>query len=452
MSCRLVVLALGFTLVSCGGGGKDKGFDPSKGLPDLIIASLIVDVNGDGKNDIIISDGQPSDGVAAPLVYLNDGAGASFTLKRSAIPTQYGGADSAAVVLNSGDFNNDGKIDLLTIVVSNDYKSSMIQLFLGQGDGTFLDSTSNISTASWPAALPCNTDSQANSWPSYLRVVDIDGDGNLDFTLAFGGAGTCGGVVYRNDGAGHFSVANIAIADGIHSYTSTSLIQAEGYLSTEVLAGDLNMDGKTDFFASTGYGGIQASFLNASTPGHIAFSVVHSMATNPMLQGVLVDINGDEILDVVGSLEYSYPDYSTPRSVNAYIGDGDGGFSELSTVFSPRPYVLGARQFLSADFNGDGKHDVLVINSGPDHAPFPGERNWLLLNDGAGRLVDSTSSSLDLLSAYTHQASIGDLNGDGVPDIILNNSYQSVMSASKEPRFWINNGHAAFSPTSPAFH
>jgi hypothetical protein len=170
-----------------------------------------------------------------------------------------------------------------------------------------------------------------------------------------------------------------------------------------------------------------------------------------MLQGVLLDIDGDGNLDVVGSLEYSYPNYATLMPVVAYLGNGAGGFTENNAVLSLQSSALGTRQFLTADFNGDGKQDVLIANAGPDISPLPGERNWLLMNNGTGTLVDNTATSLDLLSAYTHQAAIGDLNGDGSPDIILNNSYQRQMSASRAPRFWLNNRSGLFSSYFPTF-
>jgi hypothetical protein len=442
------------TLISACGGGSGSSNSGGGGMPTLPIGSAIVDVNGDGKNDFIVSNGQSADGYLSPLVYINNGSGSSFTLKKGAIPTQYHGANSAAVDIKSGDFNKDGKMDLLVITVDGSYQSSQIQLYLGNGDGSFTDASSNISNGLWPTTLPC-TNTGANAWPSYLRIADIDNDGNLDFVVAMGGAGTCGGVIYRNDGTAKFSPANITITDGTNTIIATSLVDANNIRATEVLAGDLNNDGKIDLFAPTtrvwGTGGLHTAYINTSTLGAISFTAVHS-TPSPILQGVLVDINGDGFLDVVGSLAYSYPNYATLMPVVAFLGDGAGGFTEDNAVFSPQPSVLCARQFLTADFNGDGKNDVLITNTGPDFSPFPGERNWLLMNNGAGMLVDNTATGLDLLSAYTHQASIGDLNGDGSPDIILNNSFQSQMSAAKEPRFWLNNGSGVFTSYNPALN
>jgi len=69
--------------------------------------------------------------------------------------------------------------------------------------------------------------------------------------------------------------------------------------------------------------------------------------------------------------------------------------------------VFHARQWFAADFNGDGKQDVLILDHGTDNPNvfFPGARNWLLFNNGAGKLEDMTATNLDVLPGFTHQSS-----------------------------------------------
>src|ERR1019366_4822546 len=165
---------------------------------------------------------------------------------------------------------------------------------------------------------------------------------------------------------------------------------------------------------------------------------------------VLLDINGNAKLDLVGSTNIS-SSATTTVPVIAATGDGTGNFTLNNALLSPQPGLVHGRQFLAADLNGDGKLDVLIADHGFDSSPYPGARNWLLLNNGAGLLVDNTATSLDLLPGYTHQAAIGDLNGDGSPDIILNNAVCNPpnMTCANEPRFWLNNGSAIFRSYSP---
>lgn len=350
-----------------------------------------------------------------------------------------------------GDFNKDGHIDVLTVTVNLAYTSAQIQLFLGHGDGTFEDASANITAGVWPLSAPYQAGTPS-PWPTWLRVVDVDGDGNLDFVA------TDGGYIYLNDGTGKFAPASITLTDGVNGVNS-EIFKALAWEDTgfpgaltpntaDVFVGDLDNDGKPDLFAASS-GNQHAAFLNTSSPGVISFTIKYSPVTAPMYNGVMLDINGDGFLDVVGS---PFNGATSPIPVVAYLGDGTGVFSEDNTVFSPtQPSQVWQRQYLTADFNGDGKQDVLLIDSGYDFAPFPGARNWLLMNQG-GLLVDKTQTNLSVLPSYTHEAAIGDVNGDGHVDLILNNSFQSLMAAAKEPRFWLNDGTGVFTSYNPAIH
>ena len=440
-------------LAGCGGkagGGNTGATTASSSLPDLISASLIVDVNGDGKNDVII--GSQGGGLASPIVLINNGNGSSFTKSTTAIPSQYLGVNGATVDIQAGDFNKDGKMDLLTVTVDtgtglNFYGDSQIQLFLGNGNGTFTDATANITSGAWPAwpasIATCSfIVGTAPRWTERVRVADIDGDGSLDFVTTSSGNG--GGTVYRNDGTGKFSPATITLTNGASTFTSVILQTntVSGCNVADLLVGDVNIDGKLDLVSpSEG-----ATYINTSNPGVISFTVKANSIPNTK-NGVLVDINGDGFLDAVGSLAIG-----TQVPVDAYINDSTGVFTLNNTVFlSAQPAVTHARQWLAADFNGDGKQDVLILDHGLDNPPFPGARNWLLFNNGANKLADVTATNLDVLPGYTHQAAIGDLNGDGKLDIILNNAScnGTTLTCANEPRFWLNDGTGKFVSYNP---
>lgn len=441
-----------FLLSACGGGSGD-GSGAQAGaptLPGLITASAIVDANGDGKNDVVM--GFQGGGLKALLLLQNDGDGSSLKARVSAFPEQYKGANGAAVDIQSGDFDGDGKRDLLVVTVDASpgsfYQSAQLQLFLGNGDGTFRDASANITSGTWPAAIGSPSATITGKWAERVRVADIDGDGALDFVATSDGSGTSG-FIYLNDGAGHFAPTPITESDGVSSGTYTSL-NALGGTVVDVLVADINGDGKVDLFAP---GSPHTTFINTSTPGAASFTVLHSTTADSMRSGVLLDINGDGKLDVVGSLSMS-GSISATTPVIALLGDGAGHFTEDNSVLSPQPQVVHAREFIAADVNGDGKQDVLIADHGWDSDPFPGARNWLLINNGSGVLVDSTSSSLDLLAGYTHQAAIGDLTGDGLPEILLNNAYcdGAFLTCANEPRFWNNGGGGAFTAFDPVIH
>jgi len=446
------VAGLGAILSGCSGEGASGSAAVAVltqvPITDLLTASAIVDVNGDGKNDVFLAQ---SEFVASDVVLLNDGDGRSFTAR--SLPPRYQGVNSQTVVFEPGDFNEDGKVDVLSVTVDHSYTSARIQLFLGQGNGTFVDASANITAGLWPLSAPyLAPGSVVSTWPVWLRVVDIDGDGHLDFVAAsFGG----GGYIYRNDGTGKFAPVSMALTDGVKSGSFKAL--AWGVLgpgstltpnAADVLVGDLNQDGKPDLFAPNGWN-YHVAFLNTSSPGVLSFTIKYSPGTSPMLNGMLLDINGDGVLDVVGS---PFNGTISPIPVVAFLGNGAGVFTENNTVFSPaQPGQVGARQYLTADFNDDGKQDLFIADSGWDYFPFPGARNWLLINEN-GVLVDKTRTNLDLLPGYTHGASIGDLNGDCRVDMILNNFAQTYQSAAKEPRFWLNDGTGKFTSYNPVIH
>ena len=140
---------------------------------------------------------------------------------------------------------------------------------------------------------------------------------------------------------------------------------------------------------------------------------------------VTADLNGDGHQDLI-MLGADYPQIGVtsyaPRPGRVYWGNGQGGFTAatesqfpLSTLNTVHP-----RKVLTADLNGDGRLDVFVANHGWDTEPFPGEQNRLYLSQPDGTWRDATAS-LPQLSDYTHTAAIGDVDGDGRPDIYVGN-------------------------------
>jgi hypothetical protein len=77
-----------------------------------------------------------------------------------------------------------------------------------------------------------------------------------------------------------------------------------------------------------------------------------------------------------------------------------------------------------------------------DADPFPGYQNTLVLSAPGGKLVDATAS-LPQQNDFTHQASAGDIDGDGDNDLYLANigGGQSMIP----PQIWLNDGSGGFS-------
>ncbi|HEX4284155.1 MAG TPA: FG-GAP-like repeat-containing protein, partial [Terracidiphilus sp.] len=126
-------------------------------------ASIVVaDFNGDGILDLAIADGPPNDDLqATATILLGSGDGTFITSSASPVVISQGIA-SLADHLAVGDFNGDGKADL--IVEDEDIGASI--LMLGNGDGTFRFAQGTVSNA--------------DGFPIYVAVGDFNGDGWTD--------------------------------------------------------------------------------------------------------------------------------------------------------------------------------------------------------------------------------------------------------------------------------
>lgn len=451
-----LLLSIIFSLSACGGGGGSSNDASTNDLPqpppvdstldplyDLILGSHMVDVDADGDLDIVIGIQNEKLEIASDLSLINDG-NANFTILENAIPDHYLGKDGATISISSGDFNSDNFNDLITITVDgrpeSSYETAQIHLYLGVGDGTFTDATSNIAG------------SFLTEWVGITRIGDFNLDGHLDFVTA--SPGLAAQHIYLNDGLANFSVAIITSTDAERTYTSDRLLwesdgniqewQGSNRYAADVLVGDVNNDGHLDLVAPAPSAGAMATFINTSTAGNLTFDIVYTVnstdpfsASNPkqFKSGALLDLNGDGYLDIVGSTAISGQD-EAEVPVYTYLNNGDGSFTQSADVIAGLEH---ARQWMVADFNQDGKDDLFVADHGYDAGLFPGEKNLLLINDGLGVLVDKTVESLTANSSYTHGASAGDLNGDGYPDLFLNH-----FSGDVDVRLWMNKKDGTF--------
>ena len=298
-------------------------------------------------------------------------------------------------------------------------------------------------------------------------MADYDGDGKFDFLLTGNPLDTFSGSIYLQDDSGNFKRTIITSTDAERSYSSDRLLwESDGNivggkgsdrLAGDVLLGDINNDGLIDMVASgfpNEFDGAWPTFINRSTPGNLQFEIVYTV--NPVepfqtpgwANGALLDINDDGLLDLVTSLSVAESLGTQNVLVNLFVNSGGGKFVLDNSMFGPsQPSVIHARQWLVSDFNLDGIEDLFIADHGEDFDPFPGSKNLLLENRG-GVLEDVTSNNLSSVSSYTHGAAIGDVNGDGYPDIFMNNDDCSDCLREYEPRLWINNGDGSFTSSS----
>lgn len=325
------------------------------GRPAFAIASG--DFNGDGKLDVVTANNFPDD----ISLFLNDGSGNLAQAGNIAAGTK-------PIAIVATDLNADGKLD---IAVAN-ATGGTITVLLGDGQGGFGAPTSF----------------SAGTSPSGIVAGDFNGDGKTDLAVTDQPAGAV--RVLPGDGHGAFGAGNTF---------------AVGSLPRAIVAADFNRDGKLDLAAGDNGTNKVSVLLNNGT----GFARTDYTVGNGPLSIALSDFNGDSITDlaVVG-------DRSTIVSV--LLGDGLGGFNQSASL------DLGGSQnvltVVTGDFNGDQKTDLAV-------AIYASGNVVMFLGDGAGQF---TSKSGAKVGRGPWPLVSGDFNGDGKTDLVTANNVSQSLS------------------------
>ena len=143
---------------------------------------------------------------------------------------------------------------------------------------------------------------------------------------------------------------------------------------------------------------------------------------------VYADFDGDGILDLfraIGKWETVERQHH-----EMWLGNGDGTYKRDDTIlanatvggFHPRKAVV-------ADFNGDGRADLIVADHGYDAEPWPGAPLLLYLSTREGRL--EKARGLEHIMGFHHSVAAGDIDGDGDTDAFVTDWW---------PAFLINDG------------
>ena len=196
------------------------------------------------------------------------------------------------------------------------------------------------------------------------------------------------------------------------------------YLSL-VLA-DVNGDGKLDVVAQyegTVAGGGVNVFLGNGSGG---FRPAGSFPIAGFVNGsmAVADLNGDGKPDIVVGAP---PDYDSFVQENGNIvvalGKGDGTFAP---TLLPTPNLIGPVAIAIADLNGDGKNDLVFLTCA--ETGYTPNEVVVMLGNGDGTFGPEAVFPVTVagpLSAYDSYfgpgaIAVGDMNGDGIPDIVTN--------------------------------
>jgi len=355
---------------------------------------LTADFNGDGKRDVaVVGDGSPG----SVSILLGNGNGTLGAAKTIAV-------GNGSVAMTSLDFDKDGRADLAVVNQSD----NTVTILLANADGSMrTGATYN---------LPGNFPTQ-----NAIVAADFDGDGNADVMV--------------------YSVNGFSLLHGNGDGTFQVLPQKTGYTPTYVplylAPGDFNKDGKMDL-ASFNSDGTVALLLNAGD-GSFPTSTRYMVGT-PFSAGIYqlgmfaTDFNDDGNLDLVFGTGHPDALYPNPLFVTVLLGKGDGTFRGAAPAYD---VGNGPGGMAVADFNGDGRSDLVVASETDTFSPSL----WILLGAQGGGFQTPTTLAMPAGAGFAAGVAAVDLNGDGRADII---AFDSPFGSAGHVYTWLGKGDVTF--------
>lgn len=290
-------------------GNPDGTFKPKVDYPagNNPTGVVIADFNRDGKLDIAVSDycsvtscGNADGGYS---ILLGNGDGTFLATTTTVL-------SGNPIWIASADINNDGKLDLV-ISQNNPFSPGEFSVLLGTGSGTF---GSAITTTTIGAA------------PFQLATGDFNGDGKLDVAL----------TVSNN--------IEVQLGNGNGTFSNGFLINIGA--PTGINLADFNKDGKLDIAFTAGAGGSFADILLGNGDG--TFKPLQSFPVDGAPNGITsADFNGDGRLDLA---------VAANNAMDVLISNGDGTFKPFVSYPSGGP----GQAIASGDYHKDGALDIAL--------------------------------------------------------------------------------------------
>ncbi len=285
------------------------------------------------------------------------------------------------------DLNGDGVPDL---VIAD--TGTGITVLLGNADGSYQD----------PVIYGLGGGAES------LAIGDFNGDGILDVAAV--------------DGA---SVVSILLGNGDGTLQPGQIMPLQG-AGSQIVTADLNGDGTPDLAvpsrASTDPAPSPGAVWDALGRGNGTFDFVR-IASGSVQGLAAADLNGDGKLDLVAAPGIF------GGGLAVYFGNGDGTFQAPQLLSDGHgPVAVAAR-----DLNGDGLPDVVAAEGGSFQGGVA-----VFLNQGSGNFAPPIYLPGD--AAPADAVTVGDLNGDGIPDIVAAHQDDDQLS------LYLGLGDGSFRP------
>ena len=246
-----------------------------------------------------------------------------------------------------------------------------------------------------------------------MIVFDVDGDGRKD------------AVVVNASPVNAITVLQNLSVPGVPDFEDAAY-PTPGNYPGPVSFGDLDGDGRPELVV-TNYGDNNISiFRNTSTPGHLSFDTAVKIGNVSYLGGVLI-----QDYDHDGKLDMAVPaiPQDTSRGATCFAV-----FRNTSTIaaFSFQPSV----DFITQVYNGAVSSGDLTGDSLPEIVFCPDLSNKLsiLMNTSTPGVLSFDTAVSWPIGDYPIASAIGDLDGDGLPDIAVSVSHYNTLSLFRNTR------------------
>lgn len=333
------------------------------------------DIDGDGKPDLVVT----NNFINTVSVFRSTSTSGIISFAAKVNFATGSGPSSVSIV----DINGDGKPDL--VVVNG-----------GSNTVSVFRSTSSLGIISFAAKVNFATGSGPNS----VVITDIDGDGKSDLAVT-------------NYSSNRVSVFRNTSTSGTVSFaTKVDFITSSGPVSVSV--GDIDNDGKPDLSVANDNINTVSVFRNTSTLGTLSFANRVDFPTGSLPRSVKIgDIDGDGKLDLAVT-NYNSNTVSVFRNTSTSGTVSFAAKVDFATGFNPYSVSIG-------DIDGDGILDLAVVNGGGNDVS--------VFRSTSSSGIVSFAAKVDFITGFNpYSVSIGDIDGDGKPDLAVANSGSNTVS------------------------
>jgi hypothetical protein len=420
--------------------GGAKGLEIAKATATLQVSlpqdAAIADLNNDGKADLVVAAGGPAEGTS----FIFNGSANGFSEKnRQSLPTL--GALACAIA----DMNADGFRDVIFAnSVDEESYSTKSYIYWNSASGFKAENRTALPTVGASDVLVADVD--GNKTPdlmfigfmggrrksdvrAYIYMSDQRGQYNVpsrvELPTVYGYESSVADL--NNDGYPDLVLANIASRDptqnpGSYIYwgrkegysianRTTLNTDAGGWASS---VADFNKDGYLDVLFSQFRSGVNLIFYGTPEgPGRELRKSFRDTTASDARTPAVADLNKDGYLDIV------IPYIKSPF-VSIFWG-GPGDYSGERVTRLPSMATVSVEV---ADLNRDGSLDLILCNFWDIETLSHQINSYIYWGSDDGFKANNRQ---ELPNGAAHDASVGDVNGDGYLDIVFSNYHRGQL-------------------------